>query len=453
MERPDLERGEYRQNGSQQAQDSPNDERRGSNSKFAQAYTEAGGRSSLHEREPHDDGPIVSPSARFLRDISGLGLEAHVFFELRADGKVSEQPAVAGAQEPVLDWLADSATTRSSHRYDTLDTMPLLDNIGQISKPSRRCCGRHSTCGHGPKVQVSLLEDASIRFESSMRSSLRSDWRNDSSPERLLDPWKAFWRPGGSLCTGIAEWACDDTQRQELQLELIDALTFGRPHPFVDKIMGNDIRVIAGWISLIGIRLNDIYRSAGSNRSDLVPGSAHAISPVTQIVVLIECLWACNGCSNAEVGRILANCYTRKVLKQPSYDDCRDVREWKTTMASHVCAVRTAIYLISLLFKHDLPHPRPHEDIDEAWEMPLNEIEHRMRQLTQQPRILTSDRSTDFFFGVDDLTLRELQRIGQLRIHWTSYWDEHLKLDVNGKHDVLYLYWFHPSLSKYFPET
>lgn len=53
------------------------------------------------------------------------------------------------------------------------------------------------------------------------------------------------------------------------------------------------------------------------------------------------------------------------------------------------------------------------------------------------------------FLAVGDLNLKHLTRIGQLRIQWTPYWDEHLELETTWTKNILKLYWFDSSLARH----
>ncbi|KAL8902986.1 MAG: hypothetical protein Q9207_004226 [Kuettlingeria erythrocarpa] len=398
MESPSIESGHHPPLGSQLARDLENGERTGKRSDLIRAHSDVTGRGSPQEHEErHDDGHIATFTRMlvemFLRPLTAKVKGDQTLSSLPNGEDESEKPAVAGSTEPALDSLFDSDRARRVHHHNIDPTIvESFSNIDHVSSPS--ASGHHT---HGPKSQVKVLDDSTVVYGTGLRRCVRREWRTDSSIDRLLDPWKHLWPPeGGGM--GIGSWLCDDTERQELQLDLVDALTSGRPDPFVERIMRKDYRAIASWV--------------------------------------------------------LERCYNRKVLEQPIFEVNTDVRKWRNKLSSHVYSIRTAIYLVGLLFKHNMPCPMPHEDLDQVWTMPLNEVEQCMRQtprdLTRVPR---NEGKADFFFGGDDLTLKELQRLGHLHINWTSHWDEHLRLDVNGTVNVLYLYWFEPRLTEYFPAT
>ncbi|KAL9010907.1 MAG: hypothetical protein Q9173_004198 [Seirophora scorigena] len=430
-----------------------------------QSFTNGASCASSHE--PEDDDQLLtsvprSTIHRIAQALVSLAKDTNPRFELQDDREQSEKAAVAGSKESRSHCTTDSDKRNASESLKAdagnaptfsriCKTSPLSGHGHQEYQPGTRCCGSWSTCSHGPRVAVKVYWPHSIKVGNEAREYFRSKWRTDSSAEHLLDPWKLLWRPQKNATTGLSEWLCEGVQREELQLSLVDALAAGSPFPFVEKIMRKDFRNIACWISVIGIRLNDVYRSIRFNKILDDDQSSHeapeTVSPMTQIEVLIECLWACNACANVEVGVVLENCYKRNILKQPNPKDSTMPNNFTQVLSGHICAIRIAIYLINLLFKHEVPQYKPHEDVDTIWTMPLHEVEKHMRQSFKTSINRTE---TGYFFRIDDLTLKDLQKLGHLRIRWTSYWDEHLKLEIRTNSRMLYLYWFNYDLSRYF---
>lgn len=97
------------------------------------------------------------------------------------------------------------------------------------------------------------------------------------------------------------------------------------------------------------------------------------------------------------------------------------------------------------MYKHDFPSRDDERDLDDAWAEPVATVEANMRP--QMPQVEERDES---FLSIGDLNLKDLQKIGQLQIRWTPYWDEHLEIDSNRLSNTLKLYWFCPILTRYF---
>ncbi|KAI4169171.1 MAG: hypothetical protein LQ343_005879 [Gyalolechia ehrenbergii] len=382
-----------------------------------------------------------------------------------------DEAAVVGSTDPVSQWRLPSsvrnprdnlrnspaaiAATQNARIMTSLsaaDHVPrqgseqhiMVEECGPNYKSCRERWSKHR---HGPNVKIRVISDLAIQVSERYRREIREEWMSGCSSDELLDSWKYLWRCEGGASRGLSYWACEDAKRQELQLALIDALTSGRPAPFFLWIMDKDFRTIACWVSLIGIRLDELYRFAKTHDMVLPSHRSATISPVAQIEILIEYLWASNKSEDPVVGEILENCYRRKILVQPCFDDPPDFFSSRLILISHVYAVRVAVYLVNLLFKHDIPVLRPHEDIDKIWTTPVNQIEIGMRQNTANSHL---NVGVNPFFSISDFNLRDLQRLGGLRLLWTPYWDEHLKLENDDGSYVLYIYWFHHDLSCYF---
>lgn len=392
--------------------------------------------------------------------------------DVLADPEQANEAAALGSTDRDLELLIEPETIDNSdvfgHSPAALEALEkAFDklspvNLGRFRHPSKHSmsdrengiqyepCLVFGACPHGPKKKIRIMNDAEIQSENQIRRSARTKWKVKEGSEHLLDSWKVLWQHSPKSTQGLFEWPCEDTKRQDLQLNLIDALTSGQPEDYIDRTVRKDFRAIACWVGLIGIRLHDVYRPAPILNTGIVPNSINPISPITQIEVLIECLWACNMCKNATVGKVLEMCYKRKVFMQSSFEDPPYYVGSRMILLVHIQAIRVALYMVNLLFKHNVPKVTIDEDVDEIWKTRLSQVELRMRQNPRTPR---SDRWEGEFFSINDFNLRDLQRLGQLQIMWTCHWDEHLQLQIKDESHILLLYWFQPGLSWYFTET
>lgn len=281
---------------------------------------------------------------------------------------------------------------------------------------------------------VNVMSESEIEAENERRRRVRKDWRRDEKGEYLEDCWKRLW---------VFQWSYPDEERKALQLALVDALNAHSDITIVQLYMRRDFRSIAPWISLIGLRLNQIYRRFYTTVS--APG----ITPATQIEVLIECLWCCNsfvpilGVSQDRqgptIGDVLSSCYRRRILHQTAKLSGIILRE-------HFRLVRTALYLLNTLYKHSPPRFENSESLDHTWNLLLSSAEASMRE---SPSHSDFERGKETFFRLDDFNLEDLQNLGHLKVQWTSYWDEHLQLETSTSANILKIYWFQPSLAEY----
>ncbi|KAL8881995.1 MAG: hypothetical protein Q9198_000920 [Flavoplaca austrocitrina] len=85
------------------------------------------------------------------------------------------------------------------------------------------------------------------------------------------------------------------------------------------------------------------------------------------------------------------------------------------------------------------------DDLEAVWLKPISVVERALRH-NQQPTAFDAGRVP--LVTVSDFNLNNLQEIGKLKIRWTSYWDEHLKLETNRFTTILRLYWFPTGLSE-----
>lgn len=293
--------------------------------------------------------------------------------------------------------------------------------------------------------RVDVMEETYLKAETESRRSVREEWRFDEKNLQLEDCWKHLWEPKSGVDSGLFQWSYPEEKRKSLQMDLIDALNAQSELVTVKLYMRRDYRSIAAWISLIGLRLNEINRSIYDTPR---------ITPATQIEILIECLWCCNSYSSKlemrprikgpTVGDVLTACYRRRVLVQPA-DGLFHVFE----IREHCWYVRRALYLLNILYRHHLPRFEPREDVDRTWKMSLSILEASMREV---PSSSVSNKRKDAFFEIDDFNLRDLQSLGHIQLQWTYYWDEHLQLETSSVGNVLKIYWFQPSLARYFIE-
>lgn len=310
-----------------------------------------------------------------------------------------------------------------------------------------------------PWTVVDRMSNAEIKAEDGYRKLGRSEWRPSDELAYLEDSWKHIWEPSAGVDRGLFQWPCSEETRKRLQLDLADALNANNRIVAFNTNMrqlGRDYREISTLISLIGLRLNEQYRSYHS-----IP----EIGPVKQIQILIECIWACNAfdpsTTRAEgyregprLSNVLSACYRRGILSrpEPGFDE-----HVMTHYLQKQCQnVRRALHLINLLSKHHISIYLPLGDLkdaQEAWDMPLPDAETApttpiIRQRPSEPR-----EGPDVFLRIDDFNLRDLQILGHLQIQWTSYWDEHLQLETSSTTNVLKIFWFQPKLGRYIVEN
>lgn len=289
---------------------------------------------------------------------------------------------------------------------------------------------------------VNVMSESEILKENESRRSIRQQWRPSEKYAYLEDSWKHLWEPKQGTELGPFQWSHPEEKRKALQLDLMDAFNAQSGIFIVGAYMRNDLRSIASWISLIGLRLSQTRVHKKLPRFD----------SAEQIQVLIECLWCCNTFTpkldipqhlqGPTVGDVLSSCYRRRVLLQPMVKNGRD----ELTLRDHFKLVRTALYLINTLYKHHSPSYGLIKNVDDTWNMQLSSVETSMRHT---PSLSDFDGGKDTFCCLDDLNLKDLQTLGQLRIQWTSYWDEHLQLETSSNVNILKVYWFQPALAQF----
>ena len=309
-----------------------------------------------------------------------------------------------------------------------------------------------------PWTTVERMSEVEIKAEDGYRRLGRAEWRSPGEMAYLEDSWKHIWEPSPGVDKGLFQWPCSEETRKRLQLDLADALNANnRIIAFNTNMrqLGCDYRSISTLISMIGLRLNEQFRSYHR-----VPD----VGPVVQIRILIECIWACNAFDPStstsrgyregpRLSNVLSACYRRGVLNRPEqgFDD-----HVTTQYLQKQCQnVRRALHLINLLCKHHISTYVPIADLKDAqevWDMPLPNVE----TATTPPLILHRSseprEGPDVFLRIDDFNLRDLQTLGHLQIQWTSYWDEHLQLETSSTSNILKIFWFQPKLGRYIVE-
>ena len=290
---------------------------------------------------------------------------------------------------------------------------------------------------------VAVWSEVDIIAEDERRRAARQEWRLSEDQSYLEDCWEHLWQPKPGVDRGLFQWSCPDDRRKSLQLDLADALNANGSIVVVGLYMRRDFRAIAPWITLIGLRLNELYRT-------IYQGAG--ISPMTQIEILIECIWCCSSFrtklgdkhnnQSPRIGDVLSACYRRRILEEPAQNPIFD----GIILREHYQHVRTALYLINILFKHIIPTFHRSESLDGTWETSLSTAEAAMRA---NPHVSELETAKDSFFRVDDFNVRDLQSLGHLQVQWTSYWDEHLKLETSSSANILKVYWFQPSLAQF----
>lgn len=343
-------------------------------------------------------------------------------------------------------------------------TKPLLP-LSDPSSPNKHHRRSSYTSGQYPPIvrlahqqpwsAVERMSEAEIRAENGYRRMRRSEWRSSERMADLEDSWRYLWEPAEGVDKGLFQWPGSAETRTELQLELADALVGNDRIVAVNMYMQRDFRAISTWISMIGLRLNEQYRSFAINRHP-------DIGPVLQIKVLIECIWACNAFDpntstkkgyreGPRLSNVLTACYRRGVLHRPEkgFDD------YVTTLylQKHCQMVRRALHLINLLRQrriatYSIANLRDAQDV---WDMPLPDLEAPSAPvLAHRPSDLRE--GAEVFLRIDDFNLRDLQTLGHLQIQWTSYWDEHLQLETSSTANILKIFWFQPRLGRYLVE-
>lgn len=345
-----------------------------------------------------------------------------------ATSQLAHESSLKGAWQTLLDETSLNKTAAS----------PKASPIQQAASNTA------STSGYKQIVQV--MDEKDLEIQNMCRNAVRQRWRGSSTLQDIEDPWKALLRRTDTVAERLFNDAwCSDEQRKNLQLELSDALSFAAKDTRLDSFATGGFRAISCWISLMGVRLCKIYSSmpyASWKPSDKYTESS---SPFKQAQVLVECIWACNVSRSAKVADVLKSCYERRIFRQPDFGTGSEPKSSVLNIRAQIRAVRIAVYLVNILYRHDESLLYTVGDLVEAWEMPISVVEESLRQSPPNP---ANDGDEGCYFSVRDLNLKNLERVGKLEIRWTTYWDEHLELERDESANILKLYWFSPSLSK-----
>ncbi|KAL8672625.1 MAG: hypothetical protein Q9168_002935 [Polycauliona sp. 1 TL-2023] len=382
----------------------------------------------------------------------------------------SERDAVAGAVETTsglhvqdggkLDKEHDNGDKQHQKELCS-QSSPVTVKVPNVETENSRIDGTFKQKGHQDATQspkpimeymkgVVRMTEQDIETQNMSRRSLRDRWRAGKDLSYLEDPWKHLWRRNQSDAELLFR-RCTDEERRGLQPDLIDALFFIPNDRHLDLIPWRGLRALSCWVSLIGLRITDICGRASHAFNDEPTGIDNCVASI-HIRILIECIWICNTCSNSRVGDVLTACYKRGVLRQPRFGPGSICNQALFKLRIQIKLVHIAIYLVNILFKHKPPDQlrlfAHGTNPEEAWFMPISLAEQSMRQA---PTVCDAGREP--FLAVSDLNLRDLQKFGKLRIQWTSYWDEHLEVEIKRSVAVLKLYWFPVGLSEIFSTT
>ncbi|KAL8798199.1 MAG: hypothetical protein Q9182_006872 [Xanthomendoza sp. 2 TL-2023] len=182
-------------------------------------------------------------------------------FELLDMGSV-EEPTVAGEKENnQRRWqyrksnaLHEVSKTALDHSSQAGDEPLMSTNYASLEQypdvPSQQP-KRTDTAKTSYKSRVEPMTREVIEAEKERRKEIRQKWKGTGNLEHIEDPWKELFR-----------WPCPDEERRELQAELADALS-SAPMRRRDKFIARGHRAMACWISLIGLRLKDLYELHG----------------------------------------------------------------------------------------------------------------------------------------------------------------------------------------------
>lgn len=381
------------------------------------------------ENPPRDDSIIEVPRQQ-LEQLMKLWIE---IFQKSLATRDTQNMQTATDISVGLPMTGEAVQATLQHCRDSESTIPNPTTNFLATENAWRCI-------------VQVMSKSEIQAENEQRRSVRDLWWPGTENWAYLgDSWRHLWEPmtePGVRHVELFQFSHPEEKRKALQLDLIDALTAQSNLPVVNR-MRKDFSSIAPWISLIGLRLNGLrpmYRSSPQ------------IDSVKQIEVLIECLWACNRYSpklgvaqdrqGPNIGDVLISCYRRGVLCQSSIRGGID----QSLVSEHFELVCRALFLISTLYRLRLRSFKLGKAPGIRWDMLLSDAEASMRD---PPRRTEVEMRQDAFCRIGDFNIKDLQTLGQLQLQWTSYWDEHLELEVKPEATVLKLYWFQPALAQF----
>ncbi|KAL8896323.1 MAG: hypothetical protein Q9192_003152 [Flavoplaca navasiana] len=291
--------------------------------------------------------------------------------------------------------------------------------------------------------RVAKMSEKDNKAENEGRRILREKWRAGQDTSYLEDSWRHLWRRNRSDAEPLF-CGCTDEERKGLQLDLIDALYFIPNANNFRLIPWRGLRTLSCWVSLIGLRLSEICGNSPYTPKSHSSGT-DSCPAFKMVEILIECLWVCNRSQLPRVGDVLIACYRRGILRQPRFILGQACNQASYRLRLHFRLVLIAIYLVNILYKHKPPGLVKDDDLEAVWLKPISVVERALRH-NQQPTAFDAGRVP--LVTVSDFNLKDLQEIGKLKIRWTSYWDEHLKLETNRFTTILRLYWFPTGLSE-----
>ncbi|KAL8882926.1 MAG: hypothetical protein Q9198_000146 [Flavoplaca austrocitrina] len=228
--------------------------------------------------------------------------------------------------------------------------------------------------------RVDIMTQEELRIESEHRRSCRGEWRAGRDTSYLEDPWKHLWRKNR------------DDAESLFRLRLSE-ICGDAPYPFNDQSSGIK--------SCTAFRL---------------------------VQILIECIWVCSSdYPLPTVGDVLVACYKREILPQPRFEQGWHYIRDTEGLRSQYRLVHIVLYLVNILYKHQPPDAFTDDDLEEVWSKPIAVAEQALRH---GQGAMMSDVGRQPFLAVSDFNLKDLQEIGKLKIKWTAYWDEHLKIET-----------------------
>ena len=242
-----------------------------------------------------------------------------------------------------IDVLQQSLQSRD--KGQKIPTMPIEkahDSMHRLGSPSSN--SRYPPISYPPDAHpwatVEPMAQSEVEAEDGWRSLGRSMWKTPASLAHLEDSWKYLWEPMIGVDKGLFQWTVEEPTRKALQYNLVDALNANERIVSANMFMRRDYRTISTFITLIGLRLNEQFRSY--HRSP-------EMGPVKQIKILVECIWACNAFDPSNdiksgfregprLSNVLTACYRRGVLNRP--EEGFDDYVTRTILRRHYQAVR-----------------------------------------------------------------------------------------------------------------
>ncbi|KAK4941379.1 hypothetical protein LTR10_018648 [Elasticomyces elasticus] len=243
------------------------------------------------------------------------------------------------------------------------------------------------------------------------------------------------------------------TENPDLRLEVQKELYYGlsrwwwsygheipsMPETSTPEIRHRGILDMAPWVSLIGMRLPDFRSGEKIDKT-----GSKDVTRVRILTILLDLqqvvvppddyshwregeLWA----DHVTVGQVLDQCYRYRILERPDEQDIEAYRE-------HVGDLIVALRLMNLWSPIPV-YQRPEiGSVSWARSMKMSTLCHRLHKYDFYGQ--RSPRCQDSSFRSYEMSLELLRNVGKLRIEWTEFLDDHLRLDV-GK-VTLKVFWF-----------